>query len=62
MADMKEGGFRTFEEMEVWRDAQALAVRVYRDFSKVRDYSFCDQIKRAVVSISNNVALRPVGR
>ena len=56
MADMKEGGFRTFEEMEVWRDAQALAVRVYRDFSNVKDYSFCDQIKRVVVSISNNVA------
>ena len=56
MADMKEGGFKTFEEMEVWRDAQELAVSVYRDFSKVKDYSFCDQIKRAVVSISNNVA------
>ena len=41
--------------MEVWRDAQDLAVSVYRDFAKVKDYSFCDQIKRAVVSISNNV-------
>ena len=56
MADMKEGGFKTFEEMEVWRDAQELAVSVYRDFSKLKDYSFCDQIKRAAVSISNNVA------
>ena len=53
---MKDGGFKTFEEMEVWRDAQDLAVSVYRDFSKVKDHSFCDQIKRAVVSISNNVA------
>ena len=58
---MKNGGFKIFEEMEVWRDAQDLAVQVYKDFSKVKDYSFCDQIKRAVVSISNNVALRPVG-
>ena len=58
---MRDGGFKTFEEMEVWRDAQELAVSVYRDFSKVKDYSFCDQIKRAAVSISNNVALRPVG-
>ena len=53
---MKEGGFKTFEEMEVWRAAQELAVSVYRDFSKVKDYSFCDQIKRAAVSISNNIA------
>lgn len=42
--------------MEVWRDAQELAVQVYGDFAKVKDYSFCDQIKRAVVSISNNIA------
>ena len=40
--DMRDGGFKTFEEMEVWRDAQELAVSVYRDFSKVKDYSFCD--------------------
>lgn len=53
---MKDAGFRTFEEMEVWRAAQELAMGVYRDFSNVKDYSFCDQIKRAVVSISNNIA------
>lgn len=53
---MKDGGFKTFEEMDVWRLAQELAVSVYSDFSKVKDYSFCDQIKRAAVSISNNIA------
>ena len=37
---------KDFEEMEVWRDAQDLAVDVYNDYSKVKDYSFCDQIKR----------------
>ena len=47
---------KDFEEMEVWRDAQDLAVDVYQDFSAVKDYSFCNQIKRAAVSISNNVA------
>ena len=45
-----------FEEMEVWQDAQDLAVDVYTDFANCRDFSFVDQIKRAVVSISNNVA------
>lgn len=48
--------YKNFEEMEVWRDAQDLAAEVYRDFSAVKDFSFCDQIKRAVVSISNNIA------
>lgn len=47
---------KDFEAMEVWRDAQDLAVEVYRDFASVKDFSFSDQIKRAVVSISNNVA------
>lgn len=42
--------------MQVWQDAQDLAVQVYQDFSRVRDFSFTDQIKRAVVSISNNIA------
>ena len=48
--------YKNFEEMEVWRDSQDLAVQVYQDFASVRDFSFCDQIKRAAVSISNNVA------
>jgi hypothetical protein len=48
--------YKDFEDMEVWQDAQDLAVDVYEDFTSVRDFSFCDQIKRAVVSISNNVA------
>lgn len=50
------GVARKFEELEVWQDASELAVNVYRDFELVSDFSFKDQIKRAVVSISNNVA------
>jgi four helix bundle protein len=45
-----------FEEMQVWQDAKKLAIDVYRDFAKIRDFSFSDQIKRASVSISNNIA------
>jgi four helix bundle protein len=48
--------YKDFEDMEVWQDAQDLAVEVYEDFAGVRDFSFCDQIKRAVVSITNNIA------
>jgi len=42
--------------MQVWQDAQDLAVNVYADMKRVRDFSFVDQIKRAAVSISNNIA------
>ena len=42
--------------MEVWQMAQDIAFAVYSDFKEVRDYGFCDQIKRAAVSVSNNVA------
>ena len=49
-------GLKDFEEMEVWQDARQLAVGVYSDFSQEKDFSFCDQIKRAVISISNNIA------
>lgn len=50
------GNLLDFEEMQVWRDAQDLAVAVYEDMRGVGDFSFIDQIKRAVVSISNNIA------
>lgn len=47
---------KDFEEMEVWQDARQLTVNVYTDFKSVKDFSFCDQIKRAAISISNNIA------
>ncbi|MGJ8652024.1 MAG: four helix bundle protein [Opitutaceae bacterium] len=47
---------KDFTEMKVWQDAQGLAVIVYTDFASNKDYSFNDQIKRAAVSISNNIA------
>jgi four helix bundle protein len=49
-------GLKNFEEMEVWQDAQDLACNAYKDLSAVQDVSFVDQLKRAAVSISNNIA------
>lgn len=54
--NMTDNKLLDFEEMEVWQDAQDLAVDVYEDFGKCRDFTFVDQIKRAAVSISNNIA------
>jgi len=42
--------------MEVWESSQQLAEEVYTDFSTTKDRSFIDQIRRAVISISNNIA------
>ena len=51
--------YSRFEELPVWQDAIELAVRVYRftthDAFKGR-YSLKDQLERAAVSISNNIA------
>ena len=45
-----------FQDLEVWQLSHDFAVEIYKDFKTCKDYSFVDQIKRAVVSISNNIA------
>ncbi len=51
--------YARFEELPVWKDAIELAVRVYeltdRQQFKGR-YSLRDQLERAAVSVSNNIA------
>lgn len=46
----------TFENLEVWQDAIAVAARVYEMFRSCRDFDFRNQIQRASVSISSNIA------
>ena len=46
----------TFEQDKVWQKSQDLAILVYGIFKNSRDYGFKDQIQRASVSISNNIA------
>lgn len=45
-----------FEDIIAWQKAQDLAVDIYRHFGELRDWGFRDQITKAVVSISNNIA------
>lgn len=45
-----------FEDLLVWQKSQDLAVVIYMSFQENKDFSFRDQIKRAAVSISNNIA------
>lgn len=51
--------YQRFEDLSVWKDAIALAVKVYElteSESFKGKYSLKDQIERATVSISNNIA------
>jgi four helix bundle protein len=47
---------RRFEDIIAWQKAKNLAVDIYRAFSKSKDFRFRDQICRAAVSISSNIA------
>jgi four helix bundle protein len=46
-----------FEELESWKTARKLTVSIYRITGKLeRDFSLKDQIRRASLSIMNNIA------
>src|SRR3989344_174401 len=45
-----------FEDIVAWQKAIALAEEVYTKFKTCKDFGFKDQIQRASVSISNNIA------
>ena len=49
-------GVQRFEDLKVWQKAQDFSVIIYANFKNNKDFSFSDQIKRASVSISNNIA------
>ena len=46
----------SFEDINSWRKAKELVLKIYKSFDKNHDYSFKDQIQRAVISIMNNIA------
>lgn len=48
--------YRSFEELEVWKLGCRLAVRVYEVLKECRDFGLKDQMTRAAVSISSNIA------
>ncbi len=49
-------GVQKFEDLIAWKKSQDLAVSIYREFEGSKDFGFKDQIRRAVVSVSNNIA------
>ena len=45
-----------FEDIISWQKSMGLSLLIYNLFKGIKDYSFKDQIQRAVVSITNNIA------
>lgn len=46
----------TFEDLIVWQKSKNLCLIIYKLFILSKDFGFKDQIQRATVSISNNIA------
>jgi four helix bundle protein len=47
---------RNFENLRIWQDSQLIGREIYTLFSQSKDFGLKDQIQRASVSISNNIA------
>jgi len=48
--------YRSFEELDVWKESCRLAVSVHQLFNPVRDYAMRDQIVRSSISVPSNIA------
>lgn len=47
---------KNFEDIISWKKSKDLSVFIYKILRDNKDYGFKDQIQRAAVSISNNIA------
>ena len=45
-----------FEDLEIWKEAMRLSVKIYKIMKLCKDFGFKDQIQRASVSIPSNIA------
>jgi four helix bundle protein len=45
-----------FEDLIIWQKSQNIAVNIYNLFKSTKEFAFRDQIFRAAISISNNIA------
>ncbi len=46
----------TFEKLDVWKLARILALDIYRNIKRCRDFSFRAQMQRSAISIPCNIA------
>jgi four helix bundle protein len=45
-----------FEQLILWQKAQKLTLRIYSEINFGNDFNFKNQITRAAISVSNNIA------
>ncbi len=45
-----------FEDIIAWQKSKDLTLNIYAQFKNCRDFSFKDQIQRAIISVMNNIA------
>ena len=45
-----------FEDLDIWKESRKLNQQIYSSFEACRDYSFRDQIRRAALSVMNNIS------
>ncbi|MBW6516739.1 MAG: four helix bundle protein [Candidatus Cloacimonetes bacterium] len=56
---MKKENTYAFEKLRVWQDSRAFVTRIYlltKEFPKEESYGMIDQLRRAAISISSNIA------
>lgn len=59
MTEDKNQKIKNFTDLEVWRQAHQLVLEIYKTtklFPREETYSLVDQMRRAVISISSNIA------
>lgn len=47
---------KSFKDLLAWQKARDFSLHIYGEFATCKDFGFKDQIQRASISISNNVA------
>jgi four helix bundle protein len=45
-----------FEDLIVWQKSIEITVEIYKHFERHQDFGYSNQIRRASISISNNIA------
>ena len=60
LSDKIVKGVKSFEDLRIWRESRELVSDIYRTFwdnnAKLKDLSFGDQVRRASISIMNNIS------
>jgi len=52
----KRTTIETFEDLEIWKEGMRVSVNIYEMLKNCKDYGLKDQMQRASVSISSNIA------